>query len=72
MDAIVEVATAGVVATTGTLVAKATRVFTFVSNALSQVVATSTPVLSMGAHSISAVAPDNDFMNRSIALGACA
>ena len=69
MDAVVEVATACVAARVSRLTVIAARLTTFVT-ALSQVVATfATPVLSMGSHSISAVAPDLNFSDRSVALG---
>lgn len=71
MDAIVEVATAGVTADATTVTAKAVRVFVFVRNALSRAVATFTmPVPSMGSHSISAVAPNTHFNDWRLAKAA--
>lgn len=69
MDAVVEVATAGVAAKVVSAVINAVR--TFLSDALSQVVVTfTTRVLSMGSHSISAVAPDNFFRKELAKAGA--
>jgi hypothetical protein len=59
MNAVVEVATAGVAAEAKTVTAVAVRVFSFTRNALSQAVATFTMrVPSINGCSLSAVAPD--------------